>query len=166
MKKLLLAALMFSAVSAFAADAGSAPTPPPQGPTLQVMGNTKATIIVNGKPYVAGTPLPAGAKITVKGGDATIKIGGATITAKSGTSLTTSGSNITVTAGSAQVTNAGGTTTVNAGGTINAESGAVTSTGSTTGDSSLVPPPPPPPNNQQNVEVNCDSTVSGSTPCN
>src|SRR5258708_3330921 len=75
--------------------------------TLKIVSGS-GKVLVNGKEYVPGSELPRGAKISVQGGDATLQIGDATVTAAPNTELKLSGSSIVVVSGSAQVTNAAG----------------------------------------------------------
>jgi hypothetical protein len=163
-KKSLFAAALLLCMGMY----GTAVMAKPAPKTIEVVGGT-GKIQVNGKDYVPGTPLPKNAKITVTGGDATMKIGGDTVKAMPGCDLQVKGDNLTVLSGSADVTNAAGvTTTIAAGGTVSvaapaAPAAATTTTSNKTDDNSgTIPPPPPAP--APNAQQNTSSSASGSTP--
>lgn len=146
-----MAALVLSLALAAPAMAKRAPV------TIQVVGTTSAKIMVNGKEYVPGTPLPRHAKITVNG-PATLVIGGVTVTTQGGdTALQLSGNSISVVTGSVSVTTAGGQTqSLNAGQKVSVAPAAQTPAAASSPDSTpagVTPPPPPPPNPQQNKQV-------------
>ena len=131
--------------------------------TIKIVAGS-GKVMVNGKEYTPGTPLPKGAKITVTG-DVTMQIGNVTITT-SGGEFKMSGDSIRVVSGSAQVTNAAGMTqTVAAGQKVSVESKPAApaqsqdqqasgdDSGTAGQESSNTLPPPPPPNPQQDTNV-------------